>query len=280
MIELRADEPGYPERLRALTPLPDPIWTLGDDAAFRGPAVAIVGTRRLTGYGERVGREIAMACAAAGVVVVSGFAQGIDTVAHRGAVDGGGRTIAVLGEAIPTFLKTVRTHRRALVPRIRATGLLLSQIREPFGARRFTYVERNATIAALADAVVIVEAPLGSGALITAQDARQLGRILFAVPGPLGSATSVGTNTLIATGLARTVTSPNDVLDAIGARTVSRSSPHLDPLVLALRDGPLGLDELAAQLRLAPSAISARLAPLLVRGMIRTLPDGRVALML
>lgn len=278
MTELTSSDDRYPARLRDLAPAPDPIWVDGDLAALDGPAVAIVGTRRMTGYGERVAREIALACASAGVVVVSGFAQGIDTTAHRGAVDGRGRTIAVLGESIPSFLATVRTHRRALVPRVKATGLLLSQFRPPFQARGWMFAERNATIAALADAVVIVEAPTGSGALVTAKDARRLGRLLFAVPGPLGSGASVGTNRLIATAFARALTSPDDVLDAIGARGSIVLGAQLDPLLVQLSDGPLDLDELARRLRLSPGAVSARVAPLLIRGRLCSLPDGRIAL--
>src|SRR5207245_4311322 len=118
LIALDPTDPRYPPGLRDLSRPPDPLWVDGDVNALRGPAVAIVGTRRMTGYGERVARELAVACAGAGVVVVSGLAQGIDSAAHRGALDGGGRTVAVLGESIPTFVSTVSGRRRPLVPRI------------------------------------------------------------------------------------------------------------------------------------------------------------------
>ena len=111
MIRVEPSDPDYPARLRDLTHPPDPLWIDGDETALIARSVAIVGTRRMTGYGERVAREIAGWCAAAKVVVVSGFAQGIDSAAHRGALDGGGRTIAVLGEGITLFLATVRGRR-------------------------------------------------------------------------------------------------------------------------------------------------------------------------
>ena len=111
MIAVGPRDAGYPVRLRDLERPPDPLWIDGDEAALGGRAVAIVGTRRMTSYGERVAREIAAACAGAGVVVVSGLAQGIDSAAHRGAVDAGGRTVAVLGEGITLFLATVRGRR-------------------------------------------------------------------------------------------------------------------------------------------------------------------------
>ena len=112
----------------------------------------------MTTYGERVARELAGACASEGVVVVSGLAQGIDSAAHRGALDAGGRTVAVLGEGITLFLATVRGRRRQLVPRIRANGALVSQYAPSFCARPWMFVRRNTTIAALAFAVVVVEA--------------------------------------------------------------------------------------------------------------------------
>ena len=270
MIALGPTDARYPSGLRDLARPPDPLWVDGDVDTLAGPAVAIVGTRRMTGYGERVARELAMACAAAGTVVVSGLAQGIDSAAHRGALDGGGRTIAVLGESIPSFVATVRGRRRPLVPRIRAHGLLASQYAAPFSARGWMFAERDATIAALASAVVVVEAGEVSGALITAEAARRLGRVLYAVPGPLGSAASVGTNRLIATGLARALTGADALVPARAAVAPA------DRVLEALRDGPLSLDDLARCTRLPASLVSMRVASLLVRGAVVTLPDGRL----
>lgn len=283
MIALAFADPRYPRALSDLGRPPATLWVDGDVAALHEPAVAIVGTRRMTGYGERVARDLALACAAAELVVVSGLAQGIDSVAHRGAVDGGGRTVAVLGESIPLFVATVRGRRRPLVPRIRASGALVSEYAAPLSARPWMFAQRDATIAALARVVVVVEAGESSGALITAEHARRLGRRLYAVPGPLGSSASVGTNALIAQGLATALVSPDQLVRAAGA---SPMPPHgqpaavhdMDPLLAALRDGPLGPDELARRLRIAAPALSGRVAALLLTGAIGTLPDGRFAL--
>ena len=232
----------------------------------------------MTGYGERVARELAVACAGAGVVVVSGLAQGIDSAAHRGAVDGGGRTVAVLGESIPTFVGTVSGRRRPLVPRIREHGALVSEYAAPFASRRWTFAQRDGTIAALASVVVVVEAGEISGALITAQHARRLGRRLYAVPGPLGSSASVGTNALIAQGIAGALVSGDQLVRAAGITTGWRAvAASADPLMDALRDGPLGPDELALRLRVSAGVLSSRLAPLMLAGMLRALPDGRIA---
>ena len=275
MIALSLVDARYPSRLRDLSRPPDPLFVDGDLAALDPPAIAIVGTRRMTGYGERIARELAIACAEAGVVVVSGLAQGIDSAAHRGALDGGGRTIAVLGESIPMFVATVRGRRRPLVPRIRASGALVSEYAAPISARGWTFAKRNATIAALANAVVVVEAPATSGALITAHEARILGRRVYAVPGPLGSIASIGTNALIADGLATALVGADQLLGGSHEATV-RAAPPSDPVLEALRDAPLGVDELAHRLRVAPSLVAARAATLIVRGEVIALPDGRL----
>jgi DNA processing protein len=282
VIALRIADPGYPRGLLDLPRPPAVLWFDGDTSSLGSIAVAIVGTRRMTGYGERVARELAFACAAAGIVVVSGLAQGIDSAAHRGAVDGGGRTIAVLGESIPTFLAAVRGRRRPLVPRIRASGAIVSEYAAPFSPRRWTFAQRDATIAALAAVVVVVEAGEGSGALITAEHGRRLGRKLYAVPGPLGSVASVGTNALIAQGLAGALVGADQIVRALGvARASSVPPPTSDAIGMErvldeLRDGPIGVDELARRMRVAPATLSARLAALLLSGAVGTLADGRL----
>ena len=276
MIVLRVGDARYPARLGDLPKPPDPIWIDGELASLTDPGVAIVGTRRMTGYGERIARELAMACADSGLVVVSGLAQGIDSAAHRGALDAGGRTVAVLGESIPIAIATLRGRRRPLLPRIRAHGALVSEFAAPFAPRRWTFAQRDATIAALTPVVVVVEAGETSGALITAGHARRLGRRLYAVPGPLGSTASVGTNALIAQGLATALVSSDQLVRASGHASAAVAPAPVDPLVDALRDGPLGVDELARRLRVAPAALSVRLASLVLRDAVRIGPDGRV----
>lgn len=273
MIAVAANDPRYPAGLRDLRRPPDPLWIDGDPGALDAPAMAIVGTRRMTGYGERIAREVATSCARAGVVVVSGLAQGIDSAAHRGALDAGGRTIAVLGESIPIFVATVRGRRRPLVSRIRSGGALVSEYAAPLAARGWMFARRNATIAALASAVVVVEAGESSGALITAADARALGRPVYAVPGPLGSSASVGTNALIASGRACALTATDQLVRAAGRMVVPLAR---DPVLDALRDGPLGIDELARGLRIPIVALTTRIATLVLSGQLVALADGRV----
>jgi DNA processing protein len=275
MIAVVPRDPGYPQRLRDLERPPDPLWIDGDALSLGARSVAIVGTRRMTAYGERVARELAGACASADVVVVSGLAQGIDSAAHRGALDAGGRTVAVLGEGIALFLATVRGRRRPLVPRIRASGALVSEYAPGFCAQPWRFAKRNATIAALAEVVVVVEAGEGSGALITAAHARRLCRALFAVPGPLGSAASVGTNALIATGAARALVSADAPLEALGRRAPAGRASPADPILEALAAGALDADALRRRVRQTESELADRLLRLMLAGLVTKTPDGR-----
>jgi DNA processing protein len=275
VIAVTLRDGAYPSRLRDLERPPESLWIDGDAAALDARCVAIVGTRRMTAYGERVARELAGACARAGVVVASGLAQGIDSAAHRGALDAGGRTVAVLGEGITLFLATVRGRRRPLVPRIRASGALVSQYPPSFCAQPWTFAKRNATIAALAEAVVVIEAGERSGALITAEEARRLGRPLFAVPGPLGSAASVGTNGLLASGEARVLVSAQALHEAVGLSAPAAPSSPTDPVLEALMVDALDADALRRRLRMTESELAERLLRLTLAGLVTKTPDGR-----
>ena len=267
MIALHPHDPGYPAALGDLVPAPDPLWLEGLEGILVRPSVAIVGTRRMSPYGERVARELAGALARAGAVVVSGLAQGIDCAAHGAAIDAGGSSVAVLGEGITSFLGNARGRRRRLAAAMRAHGALVSPYPPIVPAKGWMFAKRNAVIAALARAVIVAEAPTGSGALITAADAVRLGRPLFAVPGPLGTRTSEGTNELIASGAARACLGPDEVARIVGL-VAARSVATGDPLLDALASGPLDLDELARRTRIDRSALRARLVALVFSGAV------------
>ncbi|MGH2428026.1 MAG: DNA-processing protein DprA [Candidatus Limnocylindria bacterium] len=206
-------DPGYPPALGALEPRPPVLHVVGDDAAFRIRSVAIVGTRRATGYGLASATEIADELARAGVVV-SGLAIGIDGAAHRACTSAGGRSVAVL----PSPLDRIYPPRHAALAReiVRLGGALVTEL--PIGAAvgRPDFARRNRIIAALAEAVVVVEAPDRSGALLTATAATAIGRELYAVPGQMDAVASRGCNRLIADQQATIVTSPAALLQQIG----------------------------------------------------------------
>ena len=278
MIGIGPADPRYPARLLDLRCPPDPLWLDGDRDASAARAVSIVGTRRMTPYGARVTRELASACAEAGIVVVSGLAQGVDSAAHAGALDAHGRTVAVLGAGIASYLADARGRRRRLAHAIRTQGALISEFPPDAPPQRWTFAQRDSTIAALGELTVVVEAPVGSGALITADEARKLGRRVYAVPGPIGAAASAGANAFIATGRAMALTGAAMLLDALGAPALSGAHDvdDVDARILdALASSPAGPDSLARRLGLGVGELSSRLARLVIRGSIAPAPDGR-----
>jgi len=268
----------YPRGLLDLRCPPDPLWLDGDPVVLAARAVSIVGTRRMTPYGERVARELAAACADAGIVVVSGLAQGVDSAAHQGALDAGGNTLAVLGAGIASYLEEARGRRRRLAHAIRYGGGLVSEFPPEAPPRKWTFAQRDSTIAALGELVVVVEAPVGSGALITAEEARRLGRPVYAVPGPIGVAASAGANALIATGGAKALTGLGMLLDALGNSERSRApvGDDVDARILdALASSPAGPDALARRVGMNAGTLVSHLARLVIRGAISATPDGR-----
>ncbi|HEX9494593.1 MAG TPA: DNA-processing protein DprA [Candidatus Limnocylindria bacterium] len=277
MIALRPGDDAYPAALRDLRPAPDPLWVDGDGSAIGRRAIAIVGTRRMSPYGERVARELAASFARSGIVVVSGLAQGIDCAAHASAIDAGGASVAVLGEGITSLFANARGRRRRIAVALRERGAVVSPYPPIVPAQGWMFAKRNAVIAALASAVVVAEAPVGSGALITAADAVRLGRPLFAVPGPLGTRTAEGTNALIASGTARACLGADDVANAIGAQSAAPAPLTGDLILDALAAGPLELDELGRRLRIDRSALRARLISLVFSGAVVDRGDGRFA---
>ena len=230
----------------------------------------------MTPYGERVARELATAMALAGAVVVSGLAPGIDCAAHASALAAGGPSIAVLGEGITSFLANAGGRRRRLAETLRGHGALTSTYPPVMPAQGWMFAKRNAVIAALARAVIVVEAPVGSGALITAAEAGRLRRPVFAVPGPIGGRASEGTNALIAAGIATACLGPDAVGVAIGVSAIGRAAPE-DAVLEALAAGPLDLDGLAARVHVDRAILRARLAALLLQGGVIDSGDGRYA---
>ncbi len=280
MIGIGPADSRYPPGLLDLRCPPDPFWVEGDAAALASRAVSIVGTRRMTPYGARVASELASACAQAGILVVSGLAQGVDSAAHQGALDARGATVAVLGAGIASYLADVRGRRRRLAHAIRASGALVSEFPPEAPPQKWTFAQRDTTIAALGEMTVVVEAPVGSGALITAEEARRLGRPVYAVPGPIGAPTSAGANDLIAVGAARVLTGAPMLLAALGLRAAERTEGDSrdDARVLdALAGSPSDPDALARRLGLSTSALAMIVARLTIRGRIGSSADGRLA---
>jgi DNA processing protein len=268
------EEPAYPIRLAEIANPPPVVYIWGELRAQDRWAAAVVGTRRTTPYGRAVARDVGSALAANGVTVVSGLARGIDSIAHRAALDVGGRTLAVLGSGLDHIYPP---EHRELAAAIAGSGAVLSDY--PLGTKPEggNFPPRNRIISGLALAVVIVEAGEGSGALITADFALEQGREIFAVPGRINSRASRGTNRLIRAG-ARPMISPDDVLEALNLDVVARQEVSSQALpedeterrvLEALSGDPIHVDELQAECGLPISQITASLAMLELKGRAR-----------
>jgi len=252
-----------------------------------GPRVAIVGSRRPSPYGEAVAEQLAADLARAGVVVVSGLALGCDAAAHRGALVGGGATVAVMGTGVDIVYPAA--HARLAEEILAAGGALVSQFPNGTEPRRHHFPARNLTMAALSDAVVVVEAVQGSGALITAEAALDLHKEVMAVPGSIFSPLSVGTHALIRDG-AGLVQNARDILAALGVGREVLDDPLAAPgrLGFALpaeRDGILvhlsdvlavSAAELARKLHLPVAEVLGRLTSLELDGAVRRHEAGYV----
>lgn len=262
----------YPPALLTLDPRPPVLFVVGEQAAFYRRAVAIVGTRRASGYGMAVTTEIAEELARAGVVIVSGLALGIDGAAHRAAITASAPTIAVLPSPIDRIYPP--RHRPMARELLRAGGLMVSEI--PIGAAigRPDFARRNRIIAGLAEAVVVVEAPDRSGALMTAAAAAAIGRELYAVPGPIDAMGSRGCNRLIADQQATIVTSSASLLRQIGLATgtqppaVKALSEVEGQLLKRLLERSGSIEELVDRTGQSAAAVASALTMLEARGLV------------
>ena len=245
--------PDYPSSLLELVDPPPLLFLRGRSRLLTAPSVAIVGSRKATPLGRRVAENLGRILSGAGITVVSGLALGIDGAAHRGALGGAGSTVAVLGSGLDVVYPS--SHRR-LRDEIREVGLLVSEFFPPEQALPFHFPKRNRIIAALAQAVIVVEARERSGALITVDHALDLGRDILAVPGSVENSQARGSNALLRDG-ARLITDADAVLEELGAlipdEVAARSSPSAPPalppelqhLWTALSEEPQCLDHLA-----------------------------------
>lgn len=266
-----AGEPGYPPGLRDLPDAPRVLFVRGV-LPERDRAVAVVGSRAATPYGLARAGALGADLARLGYTVVSGLARGIDGAAHRGALEAGGASVAVL----PGGLDAVTPrHHAGLAESLCARGGLLSEQASGSPPFRGTFLQRNRLIAALCAATVVVEAAARSGALATAGCARRLGRPVLAVPGDVDRETSRGTHALIRAG-ATLCESAGDVLKVLGG--VSAPGDGATPearLGTALRSEPRGVDELAVAAGLAVDETLALLLQFEWAGAVVALPGQR-----
>lgn len=272
---MKIDNPKYPSLLRQINSAPQKLYYKGnwDNSIFEN-CLAVVGTRCITSYGKQITNKLVSEIASTGLTVVSGFMYGVDAVAHKAALNVGGRTIAIM----PCGIDMIHpAHQRNLYYEIlENNGLIISEFEGNFSPALWTYPKRNRIVAGLSKAAMVVEAASKSGSLITANFARVYKRKVFAVPGPLTSSLSEGTLGLIKEG-AIMVISAKDILAYYGldsSKSLANSRQFLNlsklevSIIAKLKQEPASIDDLSHSLEIAVSKIGTALSLLQLRGVL------------
>ena len=273
----------YPDALRDLGDAPAVLFGRGAPGLLAdlhlGDAVTLVGSRRPSRYGLETARRLGGEIAAAGLAVVSGMAMGIDSAAHQGALETGGRTVAVLGNGVDIAYPPRSRH---LYEEIVDRGVVIGELPPGTQARRWTFPARNRIMAALGAMTIVVEARERSGSLITAEMAENLNREVGAVPGRVGASPAAGTNGLLRDG-AQLIRGGQDVLDALlgpGAEGLPvPAGPALEPQLSSILDlierGASSADALARAAQIEPAVLAGALVRLELSGYVRSDSSGR-----
>ena len=264
----------YPDRLKEIDQPPPVLYVRGDYLPDDLFAVAIVGTRRVTPYGRQITEELSAFLAANGITVISGLARGVDAIAHQSTLKAGGRSIGVLGSGVD---KIYPPEHRGLAEQMMERGAIISDYAPGTPPDASNFPPRNRIISGLSLAVVVIEAGETSGALITAEFAAEQGREVFAVPGSILAPQSKGTNKLIQQG-ALPLLSVNDLMQALdltrvgehkAARKIIPADETEARLMNVLGNEPLHVDEIRNQTELPIEKVSAALALMELKGMVR-----------
>ena len=274
VIVMTLADPTYPEHLREIADPPPVLYLKGGLLAADRWAVAVVGTRRMTAYGRQVTERLVGELARSGVTIVSGLARGVDALAHRAALEAGGRTLAVLGSGLD---RVYPTEHAGLAREIVERGAVISEF--PLGTPpdALNFPRRNRIISGLSMGTLVVEAGETSGALITADFALEQGRDVFAVPGSILSPASAGPNRLIQEG-AKLVASAQDILEELNLTAVAQHEAAREALpgneteaalLRLLSSEPLHVDELGRTSALPVAQVSSALTMMELKGLVR-----------
>lgn len=289
---LTPDDPGYPARLKDIASPPMVLWVIGDLEVLAVPQIAMVGSRNPSPQGRENASAFAASFARQGLTVISGLAMGIDGAAHQGALDGGGLTIAVCGTGLD---RVYPARHRDLAHAIAAEGALVSEFGPGMGPLAENFPRRNRIISGLSLGTLVVEAALKSGSLITARQAMEQGREVFAIPGSIHNPMARGCHKLIRDG-AKLVETANDVLEEL-APQIEQQGLTLSPqqnsaeqsaqsgasqaddddyaaLLGALGDAPSSIDQLVERSGLTTPEVSSMLLMLELEGRVAAAPGG------
>lgn len=275
----------YPKNLKQIYDPPLILYYKGNILKQDDFAIGVVGTRKITGYGKVVTQSLTQKLALEGFTIVSGLAAGVDTIAHKTAIESNGRTLAVLGGGLN---RAFPPQNEGLAQKIiEKFGACISEYPPDYPHLAGNFPSRNRIISGLSQAILVTEAAEDSGSLITASFAIEQGREVFAVPGPITSTQSLGTAKLIKVG-AKLVTGIDDILEEFGLdNQVNVQNPkinlNLDPdeasLVNALKDEQNHIDELCRKLKKPASDISSLLLKLEIAGIVKNLGGGNYILL-
>lgn len=275
--KISINDKNYPSRLKKIKYAPKTLYYRGqllpDVACF-----AVVGARMASPYGKQVALEIAGDLSEAGLTIVSGMAPGIDTFVHQAALERGKRTIAVLGTGLDEKTLYPQSNLQLAKKILQSGGCLISELPPGTRGTKFTFPKRNRIISSLSLGVLVVEAKQKSGALITAEYAKQQGRKVFAVPGPVHSSNSKGPHQLIKNG-AKLVDSTNDILSELNLPRLISKINQLDDwenneekmILEALKQEALYIDKIIEKTKLSASQVAAALSVLEIKGKVRNL---------
>lgn len=269
---------GFPGVLANIPDPPKQLYILGDlEPLLAMPRIAVVGSRKVTPYGRQITSSLVQEVAAQGVVIVSGLALGVDSIAHRSALDAGGYTIAVLPSHVTEIYP--KSHTQLARRILERGGVLISEYPEGMPPIQVNFIARNRLVSGLSDGVLITEAASKSGTLHTANFALEQGKTVMAVPGNITSPTSTGTNNLIKTG-AFPVTASSDILLALGITEKNKnielfaSSQEESAILTALKQGVTDASELLATSGLEAVLFNQTLTMLEITGKIVPLGAG------
>jgi len=269
------DKHNYLQIITSIAKPPKSLDIIGNLPNTRITSVAIVGTRKPTPYGKEVGHMLAYELAKRGIIIISGLAFGIDAIAHKGALEAGGTTLAVLANGLPGIYPA--SHKALASQIIEGNGAILSEYEQGTDARPYQFLERNRIVSGLSDALIIIEAAARSGTLNTATHALEQGREIFVVPGNITSPLSAGCNSLSKQG-AHPVTCVEDILEVIAPNLLQPQSvlplgttPQETTLIQLLQQGIRDGDALQQASGLTVPEFSQTLTMLEINGIVRGL---------
>jgi DNA processing protein len=272
IAQINLQDSAYPDALRHISAPPKQLFLLG--VLPKEVMVAMVGTRSMTDYGRQTTYDIAYELAQAGVVIVSGLAYGVDAIAHRAAIDAGGKTVAVLARGLDAMYPA--SHRNLAIDILRSGGALLSEYEVKVPPLKHHFIARNRIVTGLCRGTVITESSAQGGAMHSANFTINEGRILMAVPGSIHEPRSAGTNNLLREG-ACTVTSATDVLNVLGLGAtltpgiLQASSAHEARILERLQAGPCKTPQLLAATGLSAAEFASIISLMEITGRVRNL---------